>query len=468
MASLGLVRRTVGALTLALLLLVSPATPSLSAWADESTPTPSPAPSEVATENQTVEHAVSLLMDQYVHPVDSATLLNAGWTRLQNDATRAGAPAPGDPPAFTGDRVGDLGALHDALTAYIDQMPSLPDGFVPAYSLVRGMVDLLNEGHTYFLDPGAYQDYQQWTAGQRHYVGIGVGLSTRGAQPSIVEVYENTPAAQAGLRVGDVILQIDGRSVDGLASNEVTSLMRGPADSQVDLLVQRVGEDDPLSFTLTRVDINLAFVDQRVVGDDVGYVLLRGFPEPSVIDTVEQDFDTFQQQGVHGLILDLRGNGGGRIDLGRRLLGDFIPSGTPLFRQIDRDGRAQTDRSRGSVRFTTPLVVLVDGGTASMAELFASAIEEDGAGKVVGSLTAGSVAGSEVFPLGDGSGLQVTVFDIHAADDKVLNGVGVAPDQTVDPDPTAVASGDDPTLDRAVEILHAESTGTEPSPAPAG
>ncbi len=466
MAMPALARRIIGALTLALLLLVWPTAAGLSAWAQESTPTP--APSDVDTENQTVDHAVSLLLDQYVRPIDSAALLNAGWTRLQHDAARAGAPAPGEPPAFTGDRVGDLGALHDALTAYLEQMPAPPDGFTPSYSIVRGMVDLLNEGHTYFLDPSAYQDYQQWTAGQRHYVGIGVGLSTRGAQPSIVEVYENTPASQAGLRVGDVILQIDGRSLDGLTSGEVTGLMRGPVDSQVDLQVQRAGEADPLTFTLTRVDINLSFVDQRVVGDDLGYVLLRGFPEPSVIDTVEQDFDAFQQQGLHGLILDLRGNGGGRIDLGRRLLGDFIPSGTPLFRQIDRDGHEQTDRSRGSVRFTTPLVVLVDGGTASMAELFASAIEEDGAGKVVGSLTAGSVAGSEVFPLGDGSGLQVTVFDIHAADDRVLNGVGVVPDQTVDPDPAAIAGGDDPTLDRAVDLLHAASAGPEPAPAPAG
>src|SRR5262249_1004504 len=162
-----------------------------------------------------------------------------------------------------------------------------------------------------------YQDYQQWTAGQRHYVGIGVGLSTRGARPSIVEVYENTPAAEAGLRVGDAILEINGRSVDGLSSSEATSLMRGPANPQVDLLSQPAGEDDPLPLTLPRVDINISFVDHRLIGDDLGYVLLRGFPEPSVIDTVEQDFDAFQQQGVHGLILDLRGNGGGRIDLGR-------------------------------------------------------------------------------------------------------------------------------------------------------
>jgi carboxyl-terminal processing protease len=227
----------------------------------------------------------------------------------------------------------------------------------------------------------------------------------------------------------------------------------------VHIVVRRGDDPTELAFTVTRTEIHLQFVKDRLVEDDIGYVLLRGFPEPSVVDSIEQDVARFQSQGVHGLVLDLRGNSGGRIDVGTRLLGHFLPNGTTVYQEVDRGGQNSTHATRGSGQYDLPLVVLVDGGTASMGEIFAAAVQEHGAATILGSNTAGSVAAAQVFGLPDGSGLQVTVFDILSAGGRPLNKVGVVPDEVIQTSSSDVASGADPVLARAVEILHDEIAG---------
>jgi carboxyl-terminal processing protease len=212
-----------------------------------------------------------------------------------------------------------------------------------------------------------------------------------------------------------------------------------------------------LTFNVKRAEIRLQFVKQRVIEDDIGYVSLRGFPEPSVVDAIEQDVAQFQEAGVHGLVLDLRGNSGGRIDVGTRLLSDFLPPGTSVYEEIDRGGTNSIHFSRDGSQYDLPLVVLVDGGTASMGEIFASAVQEHGAATILGSNTSGSVAAAQVFGLPDGSGLQVTVFEILSGGGKPLNKVGVVPDEVIEATPADTAQGADPVISRAVEILHDQS-----------
>jgi carboxyl-terminal processing protease len=125
-----------------------------------------------------------------------------------------------------------------------------------------------------------------------------------------------------------------------------------------------------------------------------------------------------------------------------------------VYREVDRAGKDSTHSTRGDAQYDLPLVVLVDGGTASMGEIFASAVQEHGAATILGTTTAGSVAAAQVFGLSDGSGLQVTVFEILSADGTPLNTVGVTPDEVIPADPVSVARGDDPVLARAVQILH--------------
>ncbi len=400
--------------------------------------------------------AYNLLLDNYAHPLDTAALLNAAWSQLTTEAANKAA-APGPAPAFSGDRAADLDRLRDALTGYLKKPDATPDGFVPVHALIRGMVRYVDEGHTYFLDPQQYTDYQSWSRGDNTYVGIGISVSTRGDEPHIVEVYDDTPAKKAGLQSGDVLVKIDGKAVAGLALDQMTGLVRGQAGTSVELTVRR-GDDQLLSIPVQRAEIHLPFVKQKVVEDDIGYVGLRGFPEPSVVDTIEKDVATFRDAGVRGLVLDLRGNSGGRIDVGTRLLGHFLPPGASIYEEVDKGGSNQTHVVRGGTLFDDlPLVVLVDGATASMGEIFASAVQEHGVATVLGSNTSGSVAAAQVFGLPDGAGLQVTVFEILSSEGKPLNKVGVVPDEVIEPDPAIVARGADPVLNRAVELIHQEA-----------
>jgi carboxyl-terminal processing protease len=418
-----------------------------------STTTSAPA-EDAAIQGRTFAEAYNLLLDHYVHSLDISAMLRAAWDQLAREAAGKAA-APGPAPVFTGDRAGDLDAMRAALTAYVAKSNSSPEGFVAVHALLRGMVRFVDEGHTYFLDPQQYTDYQSWSHGKNTYVGIGVSLSSRNSEPHIVEVYEDTPAQRAGLHPGDVLVRIADHNVAGLALDEMTSLVRGAAGTSVQIVIRRDDDPQELTFNVERAEIHLQFVNQRSIEADIGYVSLRGFPEPSVVDTIEQDVVKFQAAGVQGLVLDLRGNSGGRIDVGTRLLSHFLAPGSTVYEEVNRGGENHAHvSSRSATPYNLPLVVLVDGGTASMGEIFASAVQEHGAATIVGSNTAGSVAAAQVFGLPDGAGLQVTVFEILSAEGKPLNKVGVVPDEVIAPDSAAVANGEDPVLSRAVEILH--------------
>ncbi|HYY88194.1 MAG TPA: PDZ domain-containing protein, partial [Chloroflexota bacterium] len=328
-------------------LLVALASPSaLPAQARPTQVDISLAPAEdAASQLRALEDAYTLLMDRFVHPVNSAALLKAGWDQLTREAGDRKAAPPGPGPRLVADRAADLEAMRQALTAYLAK-PNLPDGLVAGHAVIRGMVRFVNEGHTYFLDPQQYMEYQSWSRGENRYVGIGVSVNTRGPEPRIGEVYENTPAAAAGLRNGDVLLEVGGQPAAGKSVDELGRLIRGPAGTTVQMVVRRPGEAEPLTFTIPRAEISLGFVSQRLIGDDVGYLLLRGFPEPSVVDAIERGVSTFQDQGVRGLVLDLRGNSGGRLDVGTNLLGHFVPSGASIFEEVDRSGRRRMHYTR--------------------------------------------------------------------------------------------------------------------------
>jgi len=418
---------------------------------------------DAPTQTRAFSEAYNLMLDHYVFPLDTQALLGAAWDQLAREADGKAAN-PGETPNFTGDRAGDLDTMRGALTAYVGRPNGSPAGFVAAHALIRGMVHFVDEGHTYFLDQQQYKDYQSWSRGDNTYVGIGISVSSRDAEPRIVEVYDDTPAAQAGLRAGDMLVRIAQKDVTGLALDEMTALVRGAAGTMVEIVVRRGSDPAELTFNVQRAEIRLQFVKQKLLEDDIGYVSLRGFPEPSVVDSIEQDVAKFQAAGVHGLVLDLRGNSGGRIDVGTRLLSDFLPAGTSVYEEIDRGGENSVHFSRAGSQYDLPLVVLVDGGTASMGEIFASAVQEHGAATILGSNTSGSVAAAQVFGLPDGSGLQVTVFEILSAGGKPLNKVGVVPDEVIEPDPAEAAQGADPVISRAIEILHDQShTSTPPA-----
>jgi carboxyl-terminal processing protease len=403
--------------------------------------------SEPATAHQQaaiVQDAFDLLIDRYVHPLNSADLLGPGWAALEQEALQQQAPPPGPAPTFTGERAADIGVFQAALEEYVGQYPALPPGFVPAHAVIRGMVAAVNEGHTAFLDPPAYAGYLEWARGATRYGGIGARVKGPGLR--VAEVYEDAPAVTAGLHAGDVIEQVDGTVIDGLTTDQAAALLRGSIGSQLEVRVRRMGMPAPLTISVKRALVSPAPVAEGILGENVGYLRLRSFPEDaSVAIRVDDAIDRFAHMGVRGLVVDVRGNAGGRLDTGAAILSRFLPAGTPLFDEHDRSGQPDLRRAAEATVYCGPLVLLVDGSTASMGEIFTAVLREHGAGPVVGTTTAGSVAGGKTFALDDGSALEVTVREIVTANGRALNGIGVAPDEVVN------ASSDGDTQDLALE-----------------
>jgi carboxyl-terminal processing protease len=221
----------------------------------------------------------------------------------------------------------------------------------------------------------------------------------------------------------------------------------------VELRIRRASLPEPFSVVIPRAQIKIEPVRSKILDGDIGYLRIVGFPHPDVVTDVGHALAEFDARGVRAITLDLRGNGGGRLDVGMKIASMFIKDG-PLFEQISREGRLRTIGTVGGYwEHTAPIAVLTDGGTASMGEILASALRENDAATLFGVKTAGVVSAAQVFPLVDGSGLQVTILEILSGRGAKMNEVGVMPDVAVEFTPADADSGTDPQLDKAVYWL---------------
>jgi carboxyl-terminal processing protease len=415
---------------------------------------PLAAPAQAAAGAPAVREGFDLLMDRYVRPVGSAALLDAAWIGV----SKAAGVSDAAPLALSGDRESDW----QTFSAAYQDLAARPgaDEAALTQAALQAMAASVQEGHTYYLSPQRYQEYQAWLRGDVRYSGIGIRIDS--ASLVVLEVFEGSPSDRAGLRAGDTIVAVDGEQVSSEGRDRVISRLRGPSGSPVSVTVVRIGTPEPLELVMTRDTVQIAFVTSRMLGDGVGYLRLRGFADMAVADQFVAALDGLQRQGATALVLDLRGNSGGRLDVGSRLLSLFIPSGA-LYHQVGRSGSPLATSAQGGYRSPPlPLTVLVDGGTASMGEIFAAAIQDYRRGQVLGTTTSGSVAAAQVFKLQDGSGLQVTVMEITSASGRVLNGSGVVPDRLVEMDIDALRAGHDIPLETAVGALRAAPTGQLP------
>jgi carboxyl-terminal processing protease len=317
------------------------------------------------------------------------------------------------------------------------------------------MAASLDDAHANFVTPEEFEQLLRAQRGEVTLVGIGVRL--RGAPPTVAEVFRDSPAQGAGLQVGDTLVSIAGRDVTNLRRPEVNALLEGPAGTPIQLGVQRATTGQVDHLTVTRALFPIPLVEWQRLGGNVGYIRLRSFFDPSVVDQVEQAMRQLQDDGARGMIFDLRGNPGGLVDAGARLLSRFVPEG-PIYRGRGRLGVGQTVSVRADVPLlTVPLVVLIDEGSGSTAEIFAAAVQEHRVAHVIGTTSAGAVAASRVYPLADGSALQLSVELVYSGAGALLDRVGVRPDEEVELGIADLRRGRDAQLERALGYLHEQA-----------
>ena len=263
----------------------------------------------------------------------------------------------------------------------------------------------------------------------------------------IVHPFEGSPAEKAGLRPGDEIIAVDGQDVTNMLLDEAVTLIRGPAGSQVVLTIKRDGEE-PFDVTITRARVNIPVIESKMLEDNILYVKLYEFSDPSK-EKMEQALKQGLKNGAQAIILDLRGNPGGRLDRAIQIASMFIKEGVIVKEtgQRNMDHMATGDLI---VPEDIPVVVLVDGGSASASEIVAGALRDHQRAILIGEQTFGKGSVQTLFDLDDGSMLRVTSARWFTPEGRQINGVGLRPDLVVSP---SLDTNEDLQLDAAIEYL---------------
>ncbi len=330
---------------------------------------------------------------------------------------------------------------------------------------IKGMIGSLDDPFSQYLTTTEYRDSLQGISGQFEGIGAeiatsdpdgGAGCTPVGAACRLVvtKPIAGSPAARAGLRPGDVVLTVDGASLDGLTVDDARGRIRGPRGTVVTLAVQR-GKGSPMSIVITRDIVQNQEVDSEVLaGGTVGYLAVHGFSD-SAADQAVAALREHHVADRTKLILDLRGNPGGYVTAARTVASQFIGSGVLFWEQDASGTQLPTDAVAGGVAIdpAVRLVVLIDHGTASASEIVAGALQDSGRAVVVGQQSYGKGTVQQWQELtGEGGAFKLTVARWLTPNKRWIHQVGLTPDVVVTaPDP--LPAGSDPTLDRALEIL---------------
>lgn len=382
-------------------------------------------------------------------------LFLSGYSLGRYAATTPGTPA-GEEELFRG--------FWDAYRAITERYALEVDRDALVEGAIDGMIEALDDPNSMYLTSEEYRRSLQGISGE--FEGIGAEIDsvaadgTEGCAPlgpacrlRIVRPIEDSPAAQAGLAEGDLVIAIDGTSLDGLTLEQARDRVRGPRGSAVTLTILR-GAEPARDVTIVRAAIVRKEVEARTVGDGrVELVRVRGFSDHTG-DELEAALRAALAAGRTRLVLDLRGNPGGFVTAAREVASQFLADGTIYWQEDAAGARTETVARPGGLA-TDPairVVVLVDGGTASASEIVAGALQDRGRALLVGTRTYGKGTVQQWNQLeNDQGGFRLTVATWLTPDERWINGTGLEPDVVVDP--SGAAAGTDPVLERALQLL---------------
>ena len=325
----------------------------------------------------------------------------------------------------------------------------LPDMQTVTYGAIRGMLETLGDEYTSFIEPDIAAILEEDASGTFEGIGAFVRMREDG-KLEIVSIIEGSPAEAAGLQGGDLVVAVDGQSIVGYSLYEAIILIRGPAGTEVTLTIERPGEEGTFDITVTRARIEIPVVEWEMLDEGIGYVHLREF-SATATEQLEESLRQILAEHPKGLVLDLRNNPGGWLDQAVRVADLFLDDGVILIER-SYDGEEIFRSYDGDLAEDVPLVVLVNGGSASASEIAAGAIQARGRGILIGERTLGKGSVQRPYRLSDGSELRVTVARWYTPNDVAIHGQGLTPDVEV-PFPEDVGPDEDPQLDRAIEYL---------------
>lgn len=331
------------------------------------------------------------------------------------------------------------------------------------YGAITGMLAATGDPYTEFFSPAESKQFQENITGD--FGGIGAELGTNASSGAIVVIspLAGTPAQKAGLKPEDVIVSVNGTSTTGLNVDEVVSMVRGKEGTMVTLTIMREGWKTTQDFKIVRANIQVPTVDFEMKGE-IAHITLNEFTQDA-----DGLFYGALQKAVNahakGIVLDLRGDPGGYLEVAVDLAGYFLKPGSQVVKEVGRAVPEQSFTSTGSGALDTmPMAILIDGGSASAAEILAGALHDDRNIPLVGKKSFGKGTVQQLFDLADGSSLKITVAHWVMPSGRILDHDGLVPDYSVSTSDADIKNGKDPQLSTALEVVQAQIDGV-PLPA---
>lgn len=289
---------------------------------------------------------------------------------------------------------------------------------------IKGMVEVLDDPHSAYLEAETYELSQSHWKGK--FEGIGAYVGKEEGNLTIIAPIEGSPADEAGIRAGDIILEIDGESVSEMSLMEAVLNIRGPRGTRVRLLVLHLDETEPEEIEIVRAEIEIPSVIFEM-REEIAYIKITNFSERTDSE-LSRVIKEIGQEGASGIVLDLRRNPGGVLSTVVDVTSRFLEDGT-IFYMVDNEGEKTTASVKGKgVRTDLPLIVLVDNYSASGSELLAGALQDNGRAEVAGTRTYGKGSVNVPFRLSDGSGLYLTTARWYTPSGNIIEGEGIEPD----------------------------------------
>ncbi len=321
-----------------------------------------------------------------------------------------------------------------------------------------GLVDGVGDPYTTYISKDELEDFVNSTNGE--FCGIGAGIMYNSDKNKAVISYlmDNSPAEKSGILPLDEIVSVNGEDVTDMDLDTIVSKVRGPKDTTVEIVVYRPDDNLNHTFKITRDSIDIQSVAGEVLDGNIGYVYISGF-KANTYDQLMTELNTLKSQGIKGLIIDLRDNPGGLLTSVEKIADEFIPEGNVVY-TIDKNGNRKdfnADKNYDDI----PLVVLVNGNSASASEIFSGAVQDRGRGKLIGTQTFGKGLVQNLYQIPDGSAVKITIEKYYTPKGVCIQGIGITPDYVVErtddlPSVILLKHEDDVQLKKALEVVKGE------------
>lgn len=360
-------------------------------------------------------------------------------------------------------RVGSLGVSSGNRSQDTDKKMSVLKGLIDENYLgevdaeeleegiYKGFISGLSDPYSVYYDEEETRMLLETTEGE--YDGIGAVLSQdiKTGIVTLVQIYDGSPAMEAGLKDNDILYKVEDLEVTGKDLTEVVSHIKGKKGTQVHLTVYRGDDREEITVTAVRNTIEAQTIKYEMMEDQIGYVSVTEF-DLVTYNQYEQALEDLKSKGMKGLVVDLRNNPGGNLSTVCEMLDLMLPEGLIVYTE-DKNGNRQETKSDAERQFELPLTVLMNGNSASASEIYAGAIQDYGVGTIVGTQSYGKGVVQQIFDLKDGTCVKLTIAEYFTPEGRNINGKGITPDVEVEYEENEEDPEADNQLDRAVEVL---------------